>query len=129
MVYGAIKRLELLRTKPELREKLWQIVHALQKGLRAKGFNLGKTESPVTPVILYGSIPEATNLIFDLRENYGIFCSMVVYPVVPKDIIMLRLIPTAAHSLEDVEYTINAFAEAQKKLSAGKYKSEKIAEI
>lgn len=129
MVYGAIKRLELLRTKPELREKLWQIVHALQDGLKAKGFNLGKTESPVTPVILYGSIPEATNLIFDLRENYGIFCSMVVYPVVPKDIIMLRLIPTAVHSLEDVEYTINAFAEAQKKLSAGKYKSEKIAEI
>lgn len=129
MVYGALKRLELLKTKPELREKLWQIVHALQSGLRAKGFNLGKTESPVTPVFLSGSIPEATNLIFDMRENYGIFCSMVVYPVVPKDVIMLRLIPTAAHSLEDVEYTINAFSEAHKKLVAGKYKSEKIAEI
>lgn len=129
MVIGALKRLELLRTKPELREKLWQIVHALQSGLKAKGFNLGKTESPVTPVILYGSIPEATNLIVDLRENYGVFCSMVVYPVVPKDMIMLRIIPTAAHTLEDVEYTINAFSDAHKKLVAGKYKSEKIAEI
>lgn len=129
MVVGALKRLELLRTKPELREKLWQIVHALQSGLKAKGFNLGKTESPVTPVILYGSIPEATNLIVDLRENYGVFCSMVVYPVVPKDMIMLRIIPTAAHTLEDVEYTINAFSDAHKKLVAGKYKSEKIAEI
>ena len=129
MVYGSLKRLELLRTKPELREKLWQIVHTLQNGLKAKGFNIGKTESPVTPVFLSGSIPEATNLIFDLRENFGIFCSMVVYPVVPKDVIMLRLIPTAVHTLEDVEFTINAFAEAQKKLSAGKYKSEKIAEI
>ncbi len=129
MVIGALKRLELLRTKPELREKLWQIVHALQSGLKAKGFNLGKTESPVTPVILYGSIPEATNLIVDLRENYGVFCSMVVYPVVPKDMIMLRIIPTASHTLEDVEYTINAFSDAHKKLVAGKYKSEKIAEI
>ncbi|MBI5218861.1 MAG: pyridoxal phosphate-dependent aminotransferase family protein [Bacteroidia bacterium] len=129
MVYGALKRLELLRNTPELREKLWTIVRALQSGLKAKGFNLGKTESPVTPVILNGSIPEATNIIFDLRENYGVFCSMVVYPVVPKGVIMLRLIPTAEHTLEDVEYTINAFSEIQKKLSAGKYAADKIAEV
>lgn len=129
MVIGALKRLELLRSKPELREQLWNVVNALQKGLLDKGFSLGKTESPVTPVMLNGTIPEATNIIFDLRENYGIFCSMVVYPVVPKGIILLRLIPTAVHTLEDVEYTINAFSEVRKKLSAGKYNSERIVEV
>ncbi len=91
MVIGALKRLELLRTKPELREKLWNVVNALQNGLKAKGFNIGNTQSPVTPVFLSGSIPEATNVIVDLRENYGVFCSMVAYPVVPKGVILLQI--------------------------------------
>ena len=120
-VIGAIKRLELLRTQPELKQQLWTIVEALQSGLKAKGFNLGNTESPVTPVFLNGTTPEATNLVFDLRENYGVFCSIVVYPVVPKDVIMLRLIPTAVHSLEDVEYTINAFSAILGKLNNHEY--------
>ena len=121
LVIGALKRLELLRTKPELKENLWKIVHALQGGLRDAGFELGKTQSPVTPVYLNGSIPEAANLIFDLRENFNIFCSMVVYPVVPKGVILLRLIPTAVHSLEDVKYTIDAFSSIAGKLRAGHY--------
>ena len=100
--------------------------NALQKGLREEGFELGDTESPVTPVYLDGTIPEATQLIMDLRENYSVFCSIVVYPVVPKGVIMLRLIPTAAHTLADVEYTIKAFREIKEKLKAGKYKSDKI---
>ncbi|OFY97753.1 MAG: hypothetical protein A2309_10585 [Bacteroidetes bacterium RIFOXYB2_FULL_35_7] len=129
MVFGALKRLELLRTKPELREKLWNVVNALQNGLKEKGFNIGNTQSPVTPVFLSGSIPEATNVIVDLRENYGVFCSMVAYPVVPKGVILLRLIPTSEHTIADVEYTINAFSEVAKKLAAGKYMSDKIAEI
>jgi len=127
MVIGALKRLEMVKTQPEIREKLWTIVRALQSGLRAKGFNLGNTLSPVTPVFLSGSIPEATNIVIDLRENYRIFCSMVIYPVVPKDVIMLRIIPTAAHTVDDVNYTVNAFAEVSEKLKAGKYKSDKIA--
>ena len=126
MVIGALKRLELLKTKPELRKKLWTIVNALQKGLRQNGFNMGNTESPVTPVILSGSVAEGANVIIDLRENFNIFCSIVVYPVVPKDVILLRLIPTAIHTLEDVEYTINAFAHIQKGLKKGKYDKEKI---
>jgi glycine C-acetyltransferase len=121
IVIGALKRLELLKTKPELKKQLWTIVEALQKGLKAKGFNLGNTESPVTPVFLNGTTPEATNLVFDLRENHGVFCSIVVYPVVPKDVIMLRLIPTAVHSLEDVEYTIEAFSQIQSKLNNHEY--------
>ena len=129
MVLGALKRLELIRTRPELREKLWTIVKALQAGFRSKGLNLGNTESPVTPVFLSGSVPEATNVVIDLRENYKIFCSMVIYPVVPKDVIMLRIIPTSAHTLEDVAYTVNAFAEILDKLSAGHYKSDKIASM
>ncbi|HKL71559.1 MAG TPA: aminotransferase class I/II-fold pyridoxal phosphate-dependent enzyme [Marinilabiliaceae bacterium] len=129
MVVGAIKRLELLRTQPELKDNLWKIVNALQSGLREKGFNLGNTQTPVTPVFLDGSVPEATALTMDLRENYSIFCSIVVYPVIPKDQIMLRIIPTAAHTLEDVEYTIKAFAEIKEKLEAGKYKSDKIAQL
>ncbi len=120
-VIGALKRLELLRTKPELKDQLWKIVDVLQSGLKAKGFNLGNTESPVTPVFLSGTTPEATNLVFDLRENYGVFCSIVVYPVVPKDVIMLRLIPTAVHTLEDVEYTINAFSQILSKLNNHEY--------
>jgi glycine C-acetyltransferase len=121
IVIGAQKRLELLRTQPELKTQLWTIVDALQSGLKAKGFNLGNTESPVTPVFLNGTTPEATNLVFDLRENYGVFCSIVVYPVVPKDVIMLRLIPTAIHSLEDVEYTIDAFSKIKSKLENRQY--------
>lgn len=127
LVIGALRRLELLKTEHSLRENLWKVVNALQNGLREKGFDLGKTESPVTPVMLSGTVPEATNIIFDLRENYGIFCSMVVYPVVPKGVILLRLIPTADHTLEDVKVTIDAFADIQAKLKAGKYASEKIA--
>ncbi len=129
MVIGALKRLELLKTHPELREHLWTVVKALQKGLRSAGFNLGHTESPVTPVFLNGTVPEATNLTMDLRENYNIFCSIVVYPVIPKGQIMLRLIPTAVHSLEDVDFTVKAFSEIKEKLEAGKYQSDKIASL
>ncbi|MBL7915693.1 MAG: aminotransferase class I/II-fold pyridoxal phosphate-dependent enzyme [Bacteroidia bacterium] len=129
LVVGALKRLELLRTQPRLKDDLWNIVRALQKGLVAAGFEIGKTESPVTPVYLNGSIPEATNLIIDLRENYDIFCSMVVYPVVPKGVIMLRLIPTAVHTLEDVKYTIDAFTKIQVKLKAGQYQADKIVPV
>ncbi len=126
LVIGALKRLELLRTKPELKDNLWKITNALQTGLKEAGFEIGKTNSPVTPVYLNGTIPEATNLILDLRENYDIFCSMVVYPVVPKGVIMLRLIPTAVHTLEDVQYTIKAFKDIQLNLKNGKYNVDKI---
>jgi glycine C-acetyltransferase len=126
LVIGALKRLELLRTRPELKDNLWKITRALQDGLKKAGFEIGKTDSPVTPVYLNGTIPEATNLIVDLRENYDIFCSMVVYPVVPKGVIMLRLIPTAVHTIEDVEYTIKAFKDIQVNLKAGKYNADKI---
>jgi glycine C-acetyltransferase len=124
LVIGAMKRLELLKSKPELRENLWKIVNAIQSGLREKGFNLGVTESPVTPVFLAGGLTEATNVITDLRENYRVFTSMVVYPVVPKNVIMLRIIPTAIHSLEDVEITIKAFSAVAAKLQAGAYPKE-----
>lgn len=127
LVIGALKRLELLRKQPELKDNLWKIVNALQSGLKSAGFNIGKTQSPVTPVFMNGSIGEATNLIYDMRENYDIFCSMVVYPVVPKDVIILRLIPTAMHTMKDVEYTIDAFKKAYVKLKAGEYMSDKIA--
>lgn len=116
MVIGALKRLELLQTQPQLREKLWTIVHALQSGLRERGFNIGTTQSPVTPVVLSGSVSEATNLVEDLRENYALFCSAVIYPVIPKGMLILRLIPTATHSLEDVEYTLKVFSEIKEKL-------------
>jgi glycine C-acetyltransferase len=127
IVIGAIKRLEMLRTRPELQANLWKIANALQKGLTEAGFNIGKTNSAVTPVFLSGGLGEATNLTLDLRENYGIFCSIVVYPVVPRDVIMLRLIPTAVHTLEDVQYTIDTFKKVQGKLNAGAYVSEGIA--
>jgi len=123
MVIGALKRMELIRNHPELKDKLWTIVHALQSGLREKGFDLGRTQSPVTPVFIKGDGPQATQIVADLRENYGIFCSMVVYPVVPKGVIMLRLIPTAVHTMEDVEYTIKAFSEVRQNLDNGKYDS------
>jgi len=126
LVIGAQKRLELLKNSPELREKLWTIVNALQSGLKAEGFDLGRTNTPVTPVYMKGGVVEATNVVVDLRENYQIFCSVVVYPVIPKGEIILRLIPTATHSLEDVAYTIKAFAEVRDKLAAGKYSGEEI---
>lgn len=124
MALGAIKRLELLQAHPEYREKLWEVVNALQKGLKDAGLDLGKTESPVTPVYLKGGITQTTQLIYDLRENYHIFCSVVIYPVVPKDVVMLRLIPTAGHSLEDVEYTVNAFREIKRKVDNDEYPHE-----
>ncbi len=126
LVIGNMKRLELLKTRPELKDKLWTIVNALQNGLREKGFNIGKTQSPVTPVLLSGGWLEAANLIKDLRNNYNIFCSMIVYPVVPKDVIMLRIIPTAAHSLEDVAETIGVFEAIKDKLDQGIYKNTEI---
>jgi len=126
LVMGLKKRLELIKTHPELKSKLWTVVEALQQGLKAKGFNIGVTESPVTPVFLKGTVAEATNVTMDLRENYNIFCSIVVYPVVPKDVIMLRIIPTADHTLEDVEYTIKAFAEVQQKLNTNAYNTTNI---
>jgi glycine C-acetyltransferase len=125
MTIGAIKRLEIIKNEPQHREKLWVIVNALQKGLREKGFDIGKTESPVTPVYFTGGVPEATQITYELREKHNIFCSIVVYPVVPKDVIMLRLIPTAVHTLEDVEYTINAFAQVKLKLDAGEFSDGK----
>ncbi len=121
MVVGALKRLELLQTQPQFKDKLWEIVRALQNGLKRNGFNIGNTESPVTPVFLTGTPIEATNIVYELRERFNIFCSIVVYPVVPKDVIMLRLIPTAVHTIEDVNYTIEAFSEIQKGLKSGKY--------
>ena len=127
LVVGLLKRLELMRNMPELKDKLWEITHALQSGLVAAGFEIGETNTCVTPVYLNGSIPESTNLIYDLRENYNIFCSMVVYPVVPKGMIILRLIPTAVHTLEDVKYTIESFSNIVGKLKAGEYMSDEIA--
>jgi glycine C-acetyltransferase len=129
LVIGGRKRLELLRTQPELKDKLWEIVRALQSGLREAGFNLGKTESPVTPVFLSGGTNEAANLIIDLRENYSLFCSVVTYPVVPKDVIMLRLIPTAVHSMQDVEETIRAFSSVSGKLKSGVYANSAVGQL
>lgn len=125
------KRLELIKKHPELRENLWKIVGALQNGLRERGFNIGETTSPVTPVFmqgLEGGLPEVTNMVRDLRENMGIFCSIVVYPVIPKGQIILRLIPTAAHTLEDVERTLEAFDTMREKLDAGVYRADLVIE-
>jgi len=122
LVVGALKRLDMLRTMPELKEKLWENVNALQNGLREKGFDLGTTQSCVTPVYLKGSIPEAMALVKDLRENYGVFCSIVVYPVIPKGLILLRLIPTASHTMQDIEETLNAFSAIRDRLNNGTYK-------
>ncbi len=129
MTVGALKRLELLKNEHSLRENLWKIVERLQSGLKENGFDLGDTASPVTPVFLKGNVAEATNVVIDLRENYGIFCSMVLYPVVPKGVIMLRIIPTAAHTIEDVDYTIKCFSEVKAKLEQGAYKSDKIGSL
>ena len=125
MVIGLRKRLELLINRPELREKLWTIARALQEGLRARGFDLGVTNTMVTPVFLKGELDEATSLTMDLRENYSIFCSIVLYPVIPRGLIVLRIIPTATHSLEDVQRTLDAYSEVAEKLKAGYYKVNK----
>ncbi|AOW19569.1 aminotransferase class I/II-fold pyridoxal phosphate-dependent enzyme [Urechidicola croceus] len=122
MVKGALKRLDMLRTMPELKDKLWKNVHALQNGLRDAGFDLGTTQTCITPVFLKGEIPEAMAMVHDLRENYGVFCSIVVYPVIPKGLIILRLIPTATHTLDDVKETIAAFSGIREKLEKGIYK-------
>ncbi len=126
MVLGLKKRLELLKGCPELREKLWNIATSLQNGLRERGFNLGVTNTMVTPVFLQGELNEATAITMDLRENYGIFCSIVVYPVIPKGLIELRIIPTAAHTLEDVQVTLDAFSKVFEKLKSGYYKEQSV---
>lgn len=129
LVLGNLKRLELLRTRPELKNKLWENATKLQKGLKEKGFDIGKTDSVVTPVYMKGGVEEATAMVMDLRENYGIFCSIVVYPVIPKGHIIYRLIPTAAHTDEDISRTLTAFEETKKKLDAGEYKVEAIPDM
>ena len=122
LVKGALKRLDMIRTMPELKENLWTIVNALQSGLRERGFDLGTTQSCVTTVYLKGSIPEAMALVHDLRENHGVFCSIVVYPVIPKGLIILRLIPTATHTQKDIDETIVAFSAIRDLLENGTYK-------
>ncbi|MEO8794077.1 MAG: pyridoxal phosphate-dependent aminotransferase family protein [Daejeonella sp.] len=127
MVLGLRKRLELLKSKPELRAKLWEIATTLQKGLKDRGFDIGITNTMVTPVFFQGDLNEATAITMDLRENYSIFCSIVMYPVIPKGLIMLRLIPTAMHTLEDVQRTLDAYSEVGDKLKKGLYKEVKLA--
>lgn len=129
MIYvkGGLKRLEMLQTMPELKQKLWDNVHALQNGLRSRGFNIGDTNTCVTPVFLEGSIPEAMAMVNDLRENYGIFLSIVVYPVIPKGMILLRIIPTASHTMEDIERTLEAFSAIRSKLEGGIYRAQNAA--
>ena len=122
LVVGARKRLEMLKTMPELKNKLWENVNALQSGLKERGFDIGKTDSVVTPVYMKGGVEEATAMVMDIRENYKIFCSIVVYPVIPKGLIILRLIPTAAHTLDDVKTTIESFSSIREKLEKGIYK-------
>ena len=129
MVVGLRKRLELLKSKPELRQKLWEVATTLQNGLKERGFNIGITNSMVTPVFLEGDLLEATAITMDLRENYGIFCSIVVYPVIPKGLIMLRLIPTALHTIEDVNRTLDAYSELAIKRKKGHYKKNSLASV
>jgi len=129
LVLGNLKRLELLRTRPELKAKLWENALKLQNGLKEKGFDIGKTDSVVTPIYMKGGVEEATAMVMDLRENYGVFCSIVVYPVIPKGHIIYRLIPTAAHTDEDIQLTLRAFDETKQKLQAGKYKAEAIPDM
>lgn len=129
MVIGALKRLELIKAHPEYLEKLWEIANALQDGLKSAGLNIGKTQSPVTPVYMQGGVFEACNMIFDLRENYKVFCSIVVYPVIPKGQILMRLIPTAVHTLDDVKITIDAFTKCAEKLKAGVYNTGTVVQI
>lgn len=126
---GNLKRLDLLRTTPALKEKLWDNAHKLQSGLKERGFDIGKTDSPVTPVYMKGGVEEATAMVMDLRENYGVFASVVVYPVIPKGHIIYRLIPTAAHTDADIEETLTAFSETKAKLNAGEYKVDAIPDM
>jgi glycine C-acetyltransferase len=126
LVIGNLKRLELLRNHPELRERLWRNVNMLKDGLRAHDFDLGKSNSCVTPVFMHGTPFEAGNLVLDIRENYNVFCSVVLYPMIPKGMILLRMIPTAVHTEEDIRETIDAFGAVSKKLKAGQYASERI---
>jgi glycine C-acetyltransferase len=129
LVFGLLKRLELIRKDKGLREQLWTVTKALQSGLKSAGLNIGDTVTPVTPVYLNGTINEATSLVKDIRENHRIFCSMVVYPVVPKGIIILRLIPTAAHTLADVKKTIEVFTEIKENLNSGKYATRDLSAV
>jgi glycine C-acetyltransferase len=129
LTIGNLKRLELLRTRPELKDKLWDNARKLQNGLKEKGFDIGKTDSPVTPIYMKGGVEEATAMVMDLRENYGIFCSIVVYPVIPKGHIIYRLIPTAVHTDEDIQETLKAFSETKARLDAGAYKVEAIPDM
>ncbi|MEO7046227.1 MAG: aminotransferase class I/II-fold pyridoxal phosphate-dependent enzyme [Ferruginibacter sp.] len=129
VVEGMLKRMDMVINKPEMREKLWANVERLQKGLREKGFDIGNTNTPVTPIFMKGDVPEASQMVMDLRENYHIFCSIVVYPVIPKGDIIYRLIPTAEHSFEDVDITLKAFEETKKKLDAGLYKAADIPDM
>ena len=128
-VVGNLKRLELLRTQTELKDNLWKNALALQKGLKERGFDIGKTDSVVTPVYMKGGVEEATLMVMDLRENYKIFCSIVVYPVIPKGHIIYRLIPTAEHTQEEIDLTLKAFSETKAKLDAGAYKAEEIPDM
>jgi glycine C-acetyltransferase len=123
-VVGNLKRLELIQKHPEFKVKLWTIVNAMQKGLKERGFNIGATNTCVTPVYLKGTTQEAANLIMDLRENFGVFCSMVIYPVIPKGEILIRIVPSADNTMEDVEITLNAFTEIAKRLKEKKYDSQ-----
>jgi glycine C-acetyltransferase len=129
LVIGNLKRLDLLRTQPQLKEKLWENALKLQSGLKERGFDIGKTDSVVTPVYMTGGVEEATAMVMDLREHYRVFCSIVVYPVIPKGHIIYRLIPTAAHSDEDIQATLKAFSETKRKLDAGKYKMDAIPDM
>ncbi len=129
LTLGNLKRLELLRNHPELKEKLWENATKLQDGLKSRGFDIGKTDTPVTPVYMKGGVEEATAMVMDLRENYGVFASVVVYPVIPKGHIIFRLIPTAAHTQADIDETLRAFSETKDKLDAGAYKVEAIPDM
>jgi len=129
IVAGMLKRMEMVETMPELREKLWQNVIRLQTGLKERGFDIGNTNSPVTPIYMKGDVPEATQMVMDLRENYHVFCSIVVYPVIPKGDIIYRIIPTASHSFEDIDITLKAFEETKKKLDVGFYKAVEIPDM
>ena len=122
LVVAAFKRLDMMRESTQYKDKLWENVHALQGGLKERGFDIGTTQSCVTPVYLKGSVPEAMALVKDLRENYGVFTSIVVYPVIPKGLILLRMIPTATHTMEDIEITLEAFSGIRQRLENGTYK-------
>ena len=129
IVIGSLKRLDMIRTMPELRENLWKVVNALQSGYIERGFDICGSNTPVTPEKLLGDVPEATNLTIDIRENHNILCSIVIYPVIPKGLIILRIIPTAVHTMEDVEYTLDAFSKIKKNLESGKYSNKEIINI